>query len=180
MVYDSGKVSVSVLHPNGELHNLEVPEDMPAADFHSAIVDEYAHPMFDQKQPTAEGALENSSDFKDTLNRAWMEAGIGQQHKEGAALIQNNGKSIPLPTNAGYDNKIPISQNTIATLHTHPNISSGKPSSADVSAAQKTGKTFYVLSKDGLYSIDPKGSVTRVYDSVADALDKKKLASTKK
>jgi hypothetical protein len=46
-----------------------------------------------------------------------------------------------------------------------------------VNVAKTIKKTIYVVSKDGLYAVDPAGNVTRVYNSISDVGDRKKKAN---
>lgn len=173
--YDSGTPHVlNVIHPSGDIHAIAVDPNLPVADLHSALVN--ANYYQGAAQPTAEGALENSEAFRDAATKAWNEAGQGTKMGEAAAIIQNNGKSIPLPYSPGHKNRIQILSSTIATLHTHPNGYGSRPSPEDIAGAQKTGKTFYVISRDGMFAIAPSGIVTQVFNSTSDISNRKKLA----
>lgn len=185
--YDSGKpVVLSIVHPDEGLTHVAIPEDTSLSELHSALGQAgYFHPALETKQdgPDASGALENTSDFKNAVRKVWAESQNGNIPAEAAALIQNNGKSIPLPVEPGYKHSMTINQNTFATMHSHPNDREGRPGpdgqDRDVANAKQTHRTFYVVSKSGIWAIAPDGSVTHPYESVGDAVNKNKKAGSK-
>lgn len=157
---------VPVLHPRQGIHLISVPRDLPTPELHERLQD-YYHPIdFKQAQPTAEGALENSHDFKAKAGEAIRSAGEGQTAVEGGMLVSSNGRSTVLPLSNGYHaREMPVTASTFATLHTHPNNVDFKPSAADVKAAMASGVPFYVASKAGLFMVRPSdGKVIQVFD----------------
>ncbi len=167
--FDSGPAIIPVLHPSGEVHNIEVPPDMPLADLHASL-ENYYQPA----QPTREGAIENSPAFRQAAKEAWAKTQYGNRPEEAAFAVNKQGQTSPIGVTeitpgrqyAG-SGRIPISGNTFATLHTHPsnprNIDP-RPSDVDVASAQTTGLPTYVASKEGLFMIRPSdGKVIQVF-----------------
>jgi proteasome lid subunit RPN8/RPN11 len=61
--------------------------------------------------------------------------------------------------------EIRVPKDAIGSAHTHPNDRQDDPSPADIQAAKKTNKWVWVVSRDGLYSVSPKGDVQHIYKS---------------
>ena len=112
--YDSGKghVVLPVLHPSGDVHDIAVPEDTPIADLHSALAGEYSHPAIEahEKQPTADGALENSDSFRKTAASLRMTARAGEGHGEASTYLDAQGN----PGKVGWN---PAGDDTRGSAH---------------------------------------------------------------
>jgi proteasome lid subunit RPN8/RPN11 len=174
--YDSDHVVIPVRSASGEIHNIAVPGDTPIPDFHEALVNAgYHNDLTQQAQPTAEGAIENSPEFKKAAEQAWQGAGNGARDQEAGALIQKNGRTLQVPT-SNRDSKLnlPVNMNTFGTIHTHPNSKDTMPSPEDIQAAKTNNMPFYVVSKGGLMMVDVDGQVYQTYKSAADVFDKNK------
>lgn len=60
-------------------------------------------------------------------------------------------------------------------VHSHADSSGDRPSPQDIQSAKDKKMTIHILSKSGLWAVDPSGKVTRPYDSTADAFSRKKM-----
>jgi hypothetical protein len=179
--YDSGTAIVSVKHPSGEIHDIELDASTPPAEFHTALLNSgYMH------EPSAEQALENSSSFKQSANEALTQMrGAETQHRIGRGQSGEAGFTVdsqgrpskvtfsPDPTTRDNHGEMvqTIPSGGIGALHTHDAYHEAAPSPADIEAAKKAKKTIWVVSRSGLSSIDPSGAVSRVYS--VDDLTKK-------
>jgi hypothetical protein len=171
--FDSGTphVVVPVLHNSGDIHDIAVPEDTPLADLHSALAKDYSRPAIEgqEKQPTAEGAVENSPLFRATARKAWDESVSGMDPTtESAFEVDKTGGTGPIRTQRTPKGAIPrdtvdVEPDSLGAVHTHPNGFTHGPSDNDIAAAKKAHKTIWVVSSGGLYSIDPGGSVEHIY-----------------
>jgi len=173
--YDSGHVIVPVLHPDsGEVHNIAVPPDIPVADLHSALLDGYAHP-----EPSREGAVELSPAFRKAAAAASQMAQMGEiKRSQNGGAIRNTGEAgfaarrdgsvspvVFSPDQESSKGTISqeVSSGDLGIFHTHDRYHQSDPSEADKNAAKKAHTTVWVASKDGLYSVDPSGQVTKVF-----------------
>ena len=169
--FASGVAVVPVLHPSGAVHNVEVPEDTDLASIHSSLTDAgYAHPAFDQQQPTREGALENQDFFREQAQKAWMKIQNGKAHAESAFGYNKDNSVNDLGTSPDEANRghlsLQVNKNTFAILHTHNDHLNPEPSPGDIASAKKSGIPIYVASRKGLYVIRPSdGAVTQVFNS---------------
>jgi hypothetical protein len=172
--FDSGS-PIAVLHPNGDVHDVPVPDDASLGDFHAALAnDGYAHdltPMLPTSQPTKEGAIEYSPEFKKLAANMWDKSGRGVQQTEVGTYIDKSGNAGS-PTEHSTDSsdhnaniKMNVPNDALAVIHTHPNHSGDRPSQADVGAAVASKKTIYVTSRTGLWAVDPGGKTTQVFSS---------------
>jgi len=173
-------VVLPVVHPSGEVHNIAFPEGTPLQEVHSALLDGYAHP-----QPTAEGAFENSPAFKQAARRAWNLIDNGKKHAEsGEVFVPSSNKGVHGLSVGVYQDEngkggVPFNPPADAPylLHTHNNSLKGEPSPGDIENTKQwnqkrgMGRTMYMVSRNGLYSIDPKGAVTQVFKGT-DWMDK--------
>jgi hypothetical protein len=175
--FDSGTphVVIPVLHPSGEVHNLAVPEGTPLSDLHDALNDAgYATPLANP-QPTAAGAIENSDQFRNQSDAAWKAVNKGfNTYAESGFSVGKDGNAGPLrtevtprmPGQTVIDrDKINFKTSDLGVVHTHPDNSVPGPSQNDIAAAKKIGKTIWVTSQGGLYSVEKDGNVTRIFKS---------------
>jgi len=169
----NNSVVLPIVHPNGEVHNIAVPEDTPMEDFHSALVDSgYAHPTIESKQsqPKADNAVENSAAFREAARKAWEATTGGQDDTtEASFYVDKNGNPGPLTKQvspAGGVDKVTIktTADSMGVVHTHPNQRIQGPSDADIANAKKFKKTMWVVTRSGLYAVDPGGKTTKVFD----------------
>ena len=67
-----------------------------------------------------------------------------------------------------------VSPDKYATLHAHPSTHgwSDQPSANDVEIANKSHRVVYVVSRSGLWSVDPAGKVEQVFESPTWMTDK--------
>jgi hypothetical protein len=177
--FDSGPV-IPVLHPNGDVHNISVPEDTDLADLHSTLADAgYMHnALTSQTQPTANGALENSPAFKESARKAWSEVSYGDLPQEAGFMVGKNGKMSPVQTGKEIGSKettgstvfhIPP-EGVFATVHTHPRPAMNKnwvqqPSPPDVDVAKNNKQNIYVVTSSGLWLAEPDGKVTHIFNN---------------
>lgn len=176
-------VVVPVMHPSGEVHNIEFPADTPIADFHAALSSaDYEHPALNaaieaaQKQPTAEGALENSQAFKAAARKAWNSVAEGDLPQEAGFMVDRNGNPSAIQSgqeiNSAADKgslTLNVPPGTFALVHTHPRPTMSKqwtqqPSQADINTATKNKENVYVVSSTGLWLAEPSGKVTQVFN----------------
>jgi hypothetical protein len=159
---DKGASAVlPVYHANsGELHQIEVPLDTPVSDLHSALVGADYHP------PTAEGSVEFSPDFIQRAREAWKATNDGRNpYAESGFSVREDGSAGPIHTEAHLSapgmagpphEKISYLSTDKEIAHVHPDGSSGpEPSAVDIEAAKKIKKPVLVVSRGGLYEVDP-------------------------
>lgn len=163
--FDSGHVVLPIYHAaSGEVHDIAVPHDIPIADLHDALSDYY------HDEPTAQGAVENSPAFRQQAKAAWDKANGGiNPNVEAGFDVGRTGQMGPIQTNWTAKGSLPtdritINSNSLGAVHTHPDKFSSEPSQPDRDAAIKAHKTVWLVSRDGLYSIDPAGKVQKVFD----------------
>ncbi len=181
--YSGSTTVVPVLHKGeGEVHNVQVPTDLNIGDLHSALLDSNYHVPVSNAQPTKEGSLEYDPTFQLAAKEAWKNSGEGRTERESGFAIDKNG----IPNQMQYHDRNPGDRsgtlairtpaNSIATLHTHPDVESDQPSDEDRQAAVKSGKFMYVVSRRGLFLVDGhnNGKVTQVFDNTDFLKDKKK------
>ncbi len=176
--FDSGHVKFPVAHPSGDLHNIAVPEGTSMEDFHSALQDYYHNDLTPQNQPTREGTLEMSDQFRKAARDA-VSASRGFMGNEAAFAVdaQGNPGKIQQEIGAGSQNAhhvaIKAPSNALATLHTHPRrTGADEPSPEDIQVAKNQHHTIYVASQGGLFAVDPGGAVSHVFKSPSWASDK--------
>lgn len=164
--FDSGHVVLPVAHPTGEVHDIAFPADTPLAEVHNVLSD------YHQPEPTKEGSMEHSAQFKSDAAKAWGSAASGLLKREAAYSIGRDGKAGIMTTHDTPAGETPnvtmqISPSTMATLHTHPTDSrwSDKPSGNDIEVAKQSHRVVYVVSQSGLWSVDPAGKVEQVFKS---------------
>lgn len=176
--FDSGNphVVLPILHGgSGEIHNLAVPTNTDLGDLHSALNSSgYAAPLANP-QPTAAGAIENSDQFRNQSNAAWKAVDKGfNTYAESGFAIDKYGNASPLrtqvtpkmPGQTTIDrDKITYKTSDTGVVHTHPYNSVPGPSQNDIAAAKKIGKTIWVTSQGGLYSVEKDGTITHVFKS---------------
>jgi hypothetical protein len=172
--YDSGHVIVPVLHPSGDVHHVAVPEDTDLKDLHSALVDSDYH--FPTTSPTAEGALENTPDFREAAKKAYSSVGYGDLPQEAGFMVSKTGKVSPPQlgkeiasgeTSGSTTFQIPP-EGVFATVHTHPRPTMNKrwtqePSPPDTEVAKKFKQNVYVITTSGLWQVEPSGKVNHVF-----------------
>ena len=166
--FDSDHVVLPVVHPDG-LHDIAVPEDMNLEDLHSSLVNDYAPmPVKKPAQPTAEGSIEHSAPFRSTARDAWQMGELGRKSGEAGTYLDSKGNPGKLAWNdspRGERASVKITEPTtaMAAIHTHPNDRIDKPSADDIGIAKRVHKTVFVVSRSGLWSVDPTGNVTQVF-----------------
>jgi hypothetical protein len=165
-------VVIPVLHPNGSVDSIAVPHDTPIPDLHAALADYYLPDLGKSSQPTADGAVENSPAFKQRAQQAWDAAVRGVRPDiESGFEVGRTGNAGPIQTQITPRGSTPqdkiqlLSPNSLGVLHTHPNTSVSSPSPGDIAAAKAAHKTVWLTSRDGLFSVDPGGKVTRIFTS---------------
>jgi hypothetical protein len=175
--FDSGHAILPVLHPDsGEVHNIAVPTDTSLSDLHSALAEDYAHPaLASAKQPTAEGAIENSEDFRAAARKAWGGAGSGLLNNEGRVVINKQGAPTVLPTSLGSGSSFQVPTDSFGTLHTHPDRKQQDPSDQDISTVKSSHKPMYIVSSRGLYMVRASdGKAMQIFQGTDWMKDKKK------
>jgi hypothetical protein len=185
--YNGATTVVPVLHKGeGTVHNIAVPAAIPMDDFHSALLDNGYH----QPQPSPDNAIENDPNFKKTAYDMYMKTEQQndflplEQGKERGFVINRQGQLGPVqegvndPRTRNGHLRIETDKTDIGAAHTHDSKHSDVPSPDDIAAAIKAKQTVYVVSRSGLFGVDPAGHVTRVYQSAGDLGNKKKKAST--
>jgi hypothetical protein len=165
--FDSGSPVVPVLHPS------EVPEAPPLNEYSNAPYS--AATTLANPQPTASGAVENSDAFRNRSSEAWKAVGKGfnpitesgfAMHKLGNASPLRTQTTPQMPGQTGIDrDKITYKTSDTGVVHTHPNNSVPGPSQNDIAAAKKIGKTIWVTSQNGLYSVEKDGKITHIFKS---------------
>jgi hypothetical protein len=176
--FDSGSphVVINVAHPdgNGRVDSIAVPADTPVPELHAALVNSDYH--IPSPQPTADGAVENSEDFKKTARDAWGSVLDGKAKEEAGwwtgstGRSVSSGKTLDEPTRGHMSVAAPPT--AIGVGHTHDNAHQEDPSQDDIDAAKKAKKTIWVVSRSGLYSVDPSGNVSHLYQN-SDWMNKK-------
>ena len=121
---------------------------------------------------TAEGAVENSPEFKKAAKDAFYAGALGSFHAPTEAQFTVNDGGVPskittheTPTGADAGIHQTVLSSDIAAVHTHPPLENYEqtPSPADIAAAKQLKKPIMVMSKDGLYEIDALGNVRQVF-----------------
>jgi hypothetical protein len=166
---DSGK-PVPILHPNGDIHQIQLPEDTDPAEFHQALSDSGYHFPSNTVQPTREGSLEFSPAFKAQAAKAYGQTMNGRMpNRETAFSVGRDGKMSDIVQHDANPGETPTdtfqyNSDDVATWHSHPqaNTVSG-PSKIDFDAAKRAHKVFLISTADGLYSVDPGGAVLQVF-----------------
>lgn len=161
---------IPVLHPDGQIHQIEVDEKTHPADLHDLLQDYHftGNLSLAMTTPTWERQLEHSADFKDKAKEVIQSAGTGP-NSEGLMTVDQAGKShLEKPsTEIRQRSDVPVSDEITAYLHTHPSAKTGAsqtPSKMDVKTAKSLGKPLYLASEDGLYLVRPEdGSVVRIF-----------------
>jgi hypothetical protein len=170
--FDSGVGHVVLpVRVGDETHHIAVPPDTELHDLHSALLDHVGvNPSeLPQKQPTADGAVENSPLFRTTARKAWDESVSGMDPTTEAAFeVDKTGATGLIRTERSPKGSIPKDRveadpDSLGVVHTHPNAFTHGPSDNDIAAAKKAHKTIWVVSSGGLYSVDPGGNVEHVY-----------------
>jgi hypothetical protein len=175
--FDSGHVIVPVKTVSGDLHNVAASPDVSLEDFHAALSadPQYLHEL-NSAQPTAAGALENSDDFRSQSKSAWDATSQGNSpNTESGFSVYSDGGASSLHTEthaqgtglaSQWKDKISYGPSDFGIVHTHPRVSSDKPSQNDIEAAKKIGKPIYVTSRSGLFMVRPSdGKVIQVFDN---------------
>jgi len=169
--YDSGHAIIPVAHPSGEVHTIEVPFGTPMQDLHDALLDAGYH-----KEPTREGSLEYSPEFRRASGRAWQDVAYGDLPQEAGFVVTKDGKieKPALGKEIGQNEdkgsltfQLP-SDGAFATLHTHPRPTMNRhwtqqPSPADVTVAKSAKQNVYVSTSSGLWLVESDGHVHQVF-----------------
>jgi hypothetical protein len=169
--FDSGHVVIPVLHPSGDVHEISAHEDTTLDDLHTSLVNDYAPmPVKQPAQPTAEGSIEHSEPFRKTAFDAWQMADLGRKSGEAGTSFDSKGNPGKLawndsPRGERASVKITEPEDAMGSIHTHPNDRIDKPSDDDREIARRVHKTVFVVSRSGLWSVDPAGAVTQVFQS---------------
>jgi hypothetical protein len=177
---DFGHAIVPVLHHSGEVHDIAVPEDTSLEDLHSSLIDsDYHLPIPAAQQPTAEGSIEHSPEFKNTAKDAWVMGELGRKSGEAGTYLDSKGNPGKLawhdsPRGERASVKITEPADAMGSIHTHPNDRTDKPSTDDIEIAKRVHKTIFVVSRSGLWSVDPGGAVSHVFQDPGWMDEKKK------
>ena len=111
--------------------------------------------------------MENSVSFRTMAQQAWDKTGRGLQKSEAGFPIMANGYAGDIQkafnTNGGGEIPMKVTPDTIAVVHTHPNMIQDQPSPGDIASAKKFGHPIYVVSRSGLWEADQNGNLTHVY-----------------
>jgi hypothetical protein len=182
--FDSDHVVVPVAHPSGELHNIAVPEDTNIQEFHSSLLASDYHLLTPETQPTAEGSIEHSAEFKNTAKNAWVMGELGRKSGEAGTYLDSKGAPGKLnwhdsPRGENANVKITEPVDAMGSIHTHPNDRTDKPSADDIAIAKRVHKTIFVVSRSGLWSVDPSGDTTQVFKNPNWMDEKKKSVKEK-
>lgn len=162
-----------------EAHQLQVPMETPVADLHSALIASGYH------GPNEEGALENSEVFKKAASSLYANAQSNERMQRGGSEYGKTVSKTGAPGKMEEMKDLPdkghlvqeIKSSDIGAMHTHDKWHQPDPSTGDVAAAKKAHKTIWVVSREGLYAVDPGGQITRLYNSADDLANKKKKAN---
>jgi hypothetical protein len=165
--------TLRVLHAGGgEVHDIEVPTDTPAADLHQALLTGGHH----EAGPTTENAEENTERFRDAAHASWIASGSGTKRAEAGFIDPGSRSQYPTQEDPSYGSHLvqQVPGSAFGALHTHPNESGGRPSQQDIDIAKKLVKPIWVVSKDGLSMVRPSdGAVIKVFDGT-NWMEKKK------
>jgi hypothetical protein len=186
--FDSGRVTLTTFRPCEELNSVSAPTDTSLSEPRAALVDKYPPAIIEvkQAQPTAEGALENSREFREAARKAWSAVSFGQLPQEAGFLVSPNGRSSPVELGrevGPYETvgktvfRIPPG-GAFATLHSHPRKTltrnwEQEPSANDKAVAIRNRKNVYVTTSEGLFLVEPDGNVVHVFHSATWMTDKK-------
>lgn len=185
--FDSGRAVV--VHPPADSRAIISTEGTPSPELDDAPTEEHTVPALETatRQPNAEGALENDSAFKKSAARAWAATSYGKVAEERGFIVSNRSKighktRAEISAATGGAMPIEIPSDAFASFHTHPDGHSlspnlmPKPSPPDVAVAKENRLNLYVLSREGLYLVEPDGTLHKIYDTPADVADPKKKA----
>jgi hypothetical protein len=181
--FDSGTAIIPVAHPNGELHDIEFPTDLPVSQLHDALSDSgYLH---EPTQPSADNALENDPAFKKAASEAYSRSlannnpntRIAKEWGFSVGAHGEIGPMVAMDDDATHGQlKINVRDDDIGAVHTHDFRHEATPSPRDIQSSREFKKTIYVASRAGLTAIAPDGTTTKVYDYPEDIGNKKKKA----
>jgi hypothetical protein len=141
--------------------------------------DAEAHPNVERASPTARRLITRDfvlSKFDDRVvdkfREAWRSCGNGTTTQERVLLILRMGDGSYSARSMGTTNEyksfsFPWHPGAVAIVHTHPNISSPKPQSADMQVAEKFGVLMFTITSRGMYLYDPstKG-ITKIQEGL--------------
>jgi hypothetical protein len=159
------------LHPALMRHLESAAPVAPAIADDSSNVAIPSDPNYNPDNITAAGAVENSEPFKKATRDAWDSTGAGYNRGQEAGFSLDKyghefGK-VKHETRLGDSTEDtlgqPVTDATIAMLHTHPNDVDARPSHEDINVAKKTKRVVMVASRSGLWEVGPDGSVSRIY-----------------
>src|SRR5436190_2184839 len=87
--FDSGvgHVVLSTATPEGPIHDIAFPDTTPLSDVHTALTD------YHQPEPTKEGSVEHSAQFKSDAAKAWAAPASGLTRREAGYNIGYNGQA---------------------------------------------------------------------------------------
>lgn len=114
--------------------------------------------------------LEHSGAFRKAAEEAWRATHNGTAPYEAGFSIDKDGRpgriqlSIFATANAKTHLSIHSSPAALGSLHVHTKYGEPTPSQGDINSAKALHKVVYVESRNGLYCIDPNGSVRHVSD----------------
>jgi len=110
--------------------------------------------------------------FRKAARNAWRATWNGTARYETGFSIDENGRpgglqSSEFATHDGLSHVRLVSRSkALGTFHIHNNYGDSKPSELDINIAKTTHKMVYVGSRDGLYSVDPDGTVRHLFRTV--------------
>lgn len=173
--YDSGHPTILVQHPSGNIHEIPVAPGVSTADMHANLMNAgFEQPDLNRrllaaaKQPDAEGAVENSEDFKAKARQAWEKIGNGSSRAESGFWTGATGRSVEYPgvtqdeSGRGHVREA-MAPSALGAAHTHNNSLQSDPSKNDIQQAKNSKKNLWVITRAGLFAIDPEGKVTHVF-----------------
>jgi hypothetical protein len=176
--YNGATTVVPVLHKGeGSVHDVEAaPSDLDVKDLHSALIKGCYDLHLPETQPTESDAVENRENFKDAARQSWKAAASGTQKREAGFVVYPEALREPdqVGPNPGDEMELRVPKSALGSAHTHPNDRQSDPSPADIATAKKSNKWIWVVSRDGWYSVSPKGDVQRIYKSADWMKDQKK------
>lgn len=134
---------------------------------------DYAPFAFTPPQPTREGSLEYQPDFRKAGAAAWKRVSYGNSNKtmtgspEAGFTINRDGTTGSVTSTTRDEGpggmEFGITPDTLATLHTHSDPYSRRPSAIDEQSARKLKTQIYTSTKDGLFLTGPDGKTVQVF-----------------
>lgn len=161
-------VVLPIVHSgDSELHHVAVDPGVDLSLHQSLLQSGYAPMPTASKQPTKEGSLEYSPEFRKAGAELWSRSNMGQRPGEVGTYLDSTGKVGPYTFHAqepdGASVQVSVPKGAPYVAHTHPNYADSEPSPQDIAVPKAFKKTIFVVSSTGLHAIDPAGNVTTVF-----------------